>query len=348
MDDATGKFMESVRGFAAEIEREKASARSRETHRKKARDGYVPGGNLFGFRNVRAVEGGHVRRVIDEGQAAAVRRIFAMHAQGHNVMEIRNALNTQGVPGPRAPKPWSTSSIRDLLANEAYVGRVVWGRTRRVVRGGGQVVNAPVPESEWVRVEVPGLRLVDDETWNRVQERRAALRDRLPRLPTGCGADDNGRPRGGRLMGRASQADYASECVLSGFVACGVCGRNLWVKSLHRGPKAAKRLQRWYSCSFYRTRGEHACPNDMKVRQPVLERAVRESVVRALAPEAVAPALEAVLAAHRERLTGRDARRAALERDPRRSVNGRSGWSRRSDRAAGRGLEGRGSQAGGG
>ncbi len=314
MDDATGKFMESVRGYAAEIEREKASARSLETLRKKAREGHVPGGRIFGFRNVRVGEGGPVRRVIDEGQAEVVRRIFAMHAEGQNVTAIRNALNARAVPGPRAPKPWSISSIRDVLANEAYAGRMVWGRTRRAIRK-GRVVNVPVPESEWIRVEVPGPRLVDEQTWARVQERRAAFRDRLPRLPAGSGTDADGRPRGGRLMGRASQADHQSECALSGFVACAICGQNLWLKTVRRGPKGRTRLLRRYGCSSHRSRGEQACLNGTMVAQPVLERAVREAVLRALGPEAVAPALESALAAHREQLIGRDARRTALERD---------------------------------
>jgi site-specific DNA recombinase len=53
---------------------------------------------------------------------------------------------------------------------------LVWNR-RRFIKdpNTGKRVSRPNPEAKWIRTEVPELRIVDDELWQRVKQRQAEL-----------------------------------------------------------------------------------------------------------------------------------------------------------------------------
>src|SRR5712692_9078112 len=86
LDSPIDKLIMSVSNFAAELERAKASQRTRDALQLKAQRGYVAGGAVFGYRNVPVVDKGrqrsHVTREVCEDEAATVRHIFSMVAGG--------------------------------------------------------------------------------------------------------------------------------------------------------------------------------------------------------------------------------------------------------------------------
>jgi hypothetical protein len=59
--------------------------------------------------------------VIDEEQAAVVRRIFEMTRDGLGLRRIASRLNDEGVPAPRSR--WEATGIREILHREMYRGR---------------------------------------------------------------------------------------------------------------------------------------------------------------------------------------------------------------------------------
>src|SRR5207249_1160097 len=139
LESPIDKLIMSVSNFAAELERAKASQRTRDALQRKAQRGYVAGGAVFGYRNVPVLgEGGqrsHVLREVREDEAAAVRRIFRMAAHSVGLRTIARTLNAEGVRSPRA-RPgrhhsWAPSSVRTVLFNPLYKGEVVWGRTKK-------------------------------------------------------------------------------------------------------------------------------------------------------------------------------------------------------------------------
>jgi len=87
------------------------------------------------------------------------------------------------VPGPNQ-RPWSPSTIHGhalrgtgILNNELYVGRLVWNRQRYVKDpDSGKRLSRPNPVSEWITIEVPSLRIIDDDLWNRVKARQRSVR----------------------------------------------------------------------------------------------------------------------------------------------------------------------------
>jgi site-specific DNA recombinase len=82
--------------------------------------GHHAGGRCFGYRNEVTATGVHLR--IDEREAAVVRRIFEMCANGASIKRIARTLNNEHVPPPR-PRPgriasWCPTAIREMLYNE--------------------------------------------------------------------------------------------------------------------------------------------------------------------------------------------------------------------------------------
>jgi hypothetical protein len=89
-------------GFAAEMERSQASIRTASKFRQKAEAGHVTGGRCHGYDNVdgQGVTGKrhHVVRQINE--AAVVRRIFTLIAEGAGFKRVAKTLNADGGPAP--------------------------------------------------------------------------------------------------------------------------------------------------------------------------------------------------------------------------------------------------------
>jgi site-specific DNA recombinase len=110
--------------------------------------GFTPGGKCYGYRNVpiedpnrRGMHGHNavigVYQEIIPGEAEIVRRIFQMYADGYSYGRIAKQLNEEGVLSPMPSRygcvrSWGHTGVREMLFNERYRGRVIWGRTTTV------------------------------------------------------------------------------------------------------------------------------------------------------------------------------------------------------------------------
>ena len=113
-----GALIRYVRGFAAQIEREKIRERTIRGKREKARSGQLAtgGARLFGYD----VNNG--RRTINIAEAAIVNRIFMWFSrQEYTLYRAAAELNRAGIPAPRGGR-WSEHTVYRLLINPAYKG----------------------------------------------------------------------------------------------------------------------------------------------------------------------------------------------------------------------------------
>src|SRR5262249_59912814 len=120
---------------------------------------------------------------------AVVRRIFQLSAAGVGARRIADTLNRERVPAPvprRAgrPRSWAPSTMGAVLARPLYRGEVLWNRTEKRDAWG---VKRPRrrAEAEWVRHEVPGLRIIDEPLWRAVQRRLSDSKASYPPAPNG-------------------------------------------------------------------------------------------------------------------------------------------------------------------
>ena len=138
-----------------------------------------------------------------------MRRIYTEYVGGKGTMAIVRALNEQGEPGPSGGK-WNLSALigsnqrrNGLLNNELYRGTIVYNRQRFLKDPAtGKRVSRANPESEWQRQDVPDLRIVDEDIWQKAQRVRAVRGVPLQQI---------NKQRGPKRL-------------LSGLVYCGCCG----------------------------------------------------------------------------------------------------------------------------
>lgn len=187
--------------------------------------GKAGGGLCYGYRVVKKLDasGEPIRgdREIIPEEAEVIRRIFRAFAAGQSPRSITVELNREGVRGPLG-RAWGDTSIRGhvsrgtgILHNELYAGVLVWNRQRFIKDPStGKRVSRPNPESQWIRTEVPHLKIVDDDLWQAVRTRQTAIAAKVGPCPTNT------------LEGRARRLHLANRPVslLSGLLSCGCCG----------------------------------------------------------------------------------------------------------------------------
>ena len=67
--------------------------------------------------------------VIDEEQAEIVRLIYKLAASGASLARISAYLEDMDIPSPRGKSVWSKETLRKILSNEKYMGRVKLQKT---------------------------------------------------------------------------------------------------------------------------------------------------------------------------------------------------------------------------
>lgn len=280
------------------------------------------GGRCFGYKNVPIEDSTRtdnygrpiilgVRLAVDESQADIVRRIFALYANGLSLKGTAKLLNLEGVPSPqpqagRISRSWCPSSIRVILRNQRYRGRVAWGMKRKVRSPKtGKKITEWRPENEWTVTEIPEQRIVSEELWTAVRERMA-----LVQRVFGRGAE-----RTGLMRARAATSPY----IFSGLMKCSVCGANITVVS----GRWRKRKDVVYGCPLNANRGYTVCSNNVRIRRNVLETQMLVGLQeKVLHPEVIEYTLRRFEEALTEQMVGLDGeleqmrrRKASLEKE---------------------------------
>uniref|UniRef100_UPI002889EC7E recombinase family protein n=1 Tax=Sphingobium sp. WCS2017Hpa-17 TaxID=3073638 RepID=UPI002889EC7E len=216
-------------------------------------------------------------RMINETEASIVRRIFSEFANGRSPRAIAVGLNRDGIPGPTG-KTWSNQTIRGhadrqagILRNELYAGIMVWNRKHHVKNPAtGKRLPRMNPESEWIRIEVPELRIIDEDLWNAVRSQMAEVRRQFR-------PDIDGTPVPKSKFRTFRRPRY----LLSGLIECGVCGRQMAIIVEDR-----------YGCPNKYRRG--TCTNNRTIRRGFIEdRALKGLSYRLISDASVKEAVEA-------------------------------------------------------
>jgi len=304
-DSPTDKLLMSVTAFADELERQKAAMRVYDAMQRKARAGHVTGGRVFGYDNAEVLDTtgqrAHVERRINEAEAAVVRRIFDMCAEGAGLTRITKALNADGVPAPRPqqgrPVGWAHTSVRAVLLRELYRGVIVWNQTRKRDRWGQHHQHAR-PEADWMRVPAPHLQMVSDALWT-------AAHDQLNARRRQYGDFGKTRVKGDTARGR-TRRDADAAHLLTGFARCAVCGGGL---NVHFRQHGGHRVP-FYGCLAHWKRGLRVCCNRLMGRAEIVDAEVlatlQDDILRpTVIDQALALALEELAPAGSDRVRRR-------------------------------------------
>jgi site-specific DNA recombinase len=128
-DDDLAIMVEGFSDANSEIERNKIRRRMMMGKVAVAKAGKIPNNVPYGYKIQRALDihGKIVRTIIvDEEQAKIVRWIFDEYIKGRGALDIAFDLNKQGVKPLRALF-WRAQTIKYIIRNETYTGKVMWG-----------------------------------------------------------------------------------------------------------------------------------------------------------------------------------------------------------------------------
>jgi DNA invertase Pin-like site-specific DNA recombinase len=115
-----GRLLRTVLAGVAEFEHDRISERVAEVERAKAQAGRPHGGPApYGYRYA----GNRGGLTVEPGEAAVVKRIFAAFSSGQSMTAIARSLHQDGIP-TRKGRYWRTSTVRGILGNPVYVGRI--------------------------------------------------------------------------------------------------------------------------------------------------------------------------------------------------------------------------------
>ncbi|MYE00489.1 MAG: recombinase family protein, partial [Alphaproteobacteria bacterium] len=177
----------AIKGMVSEMFIDNIGNKTRRGHIEAIHDHRVIGASVYGYRIANRIgKGGKPvqgLRTVEPGEAETVRRIYRLYLDGMSPTQIVRLLNREGVPGPDG-KPWGVGIVRGkrqngILRNEIYCGRLIYGRTRsRRHPDTGIRHYDQRPREEWTVIEAPELRIIDDGTWQAVQEEVERRRSR--------------------------------------------------------------------------------------------------------------------------------------------------------------------------
>lgn len=203
-DGIAGDIHIGVKGLLGSLYLKDLAQKTKRGQAGVVRDGRHNGGRSYGYRPILGKPG---ELEIDEREAKIVRGIFADYLAAKSPRDIAVALNKKGIAGPRGGV-WNASTIggsrkrmNGILQNELYAGRIVWNRQSFIKDPEtGRRISRENPRAEWMTAEAEHLRMIDAETWARVQARR--------------------EERGGAQKSHATRPKN----LLSGLIKCGCCG----------------------------------------------------------------------------------------------------------------------------
>jgi site-specific DNA recombinase len=250
-DDATAKFVALAKNYAADIEREKTSFRTREALAEKARKGWNAGGCCFGYKRVEIPgddgERDHVEDYPDEREAPIVGEIWRRWGSGEGYRGIARDLNARGVRAPKVGRRgsgiWSGRLVREIVHNRRYLGFLPYGETVKRYRKGTKVrERRDVTDKDFFVVQELRLRIIPDDVAALVEER---MKTKKP----------------GRT-GRGRKAAY----LLTGIARCGLCGGPMQIQR--------SRKRRVYFCAYHNDKGNTVCTNSLRRPAEEAERSV--------------------------------------------------------------------------
>ena len=192
IDDEQG-LLTAFKAYSNRREATKASPRIKDKLAKRAQDGGVTFGVPYGFMNMRRKSDGTVGDFAREGTfPVAVRDpktfpVLALMAKlftGENgtLLGVAKALNKKGIVSPTGGS-WAPASVKAILVNPFYRGKVCVGRVT-VIDEGGTLKRVKAPEENMKTYDHPELIAWDEETIKKI-DRQIKLRSRTHTWGTG-------------------------------------------------------------------------------------------------------------------------------------------------------------------
>lgn len=151
----------------------KMNMRGRETS---VQDGWFIGSvSPYGYNKIKVLDGKRERPTLEvnELEADVVRMVFDLYVnQNMGLIKIAHHLNELGIK-PRKCKLWTQSTIKDILINEHYIGKVRWNRRKGVtVVEDGEITQTRPKSKKYYLFDGRHPAIVDSDLFERAKTKQ--------------------------------------------------------------------------------------------------------------------------------------------------------------------------------
>ena len=231
-----------IKNVVNEMYARDVSKKTRAAKKAKARDGQFIGSKApFGYK-IDPNDRHHL--IVDEPAAQVVKRIFRLASEGVGYNKMAKIFREEKVLTPiayfnlnnpdyfksdywRKEFDWHVTSIRAILNNEVYLGKLVYGKQRnKSMKSKEKVRN---PKEDWIVVENCHEPIITQELWDTVH----------------------------KILNAKHRPAKAGEVqMFAGLLYCSVCGHCLTYSQKQRKDGSYHGA---YSCWMYKTHGKEYC-----------------------------------------------------------------------------------------
>ncbi len=132
-------------------------------------------GNIapFGYDRVKLKNSKGYTLSINQDEAPIVKEIFRLYTfESNTINSVVKQLSNMNLK-PRISNEWTISSVKDILSNPTYIGKIVWNRRKqkKKTKNGHLIISRP-RNQEYLIYDGLHEPIVDNKTWELVQEKR--------------------------------------------------------------------------------------------------------------------------------------------------------------------------------
>ena len=166
----------------------------------------------YGYKRVKLEGQKGYTLALDPDEAEVVKLIFRLYTQEDRLGTrlICNRLDTMGIK-TRKGNVWNLATVRDILKNEVYIGKIVWNRAKTIKSTiNGNIVISRPRQKEYNVYDGLHPALIDIDTYNKAQY----YLSQNPRNPSK-----------GKIINP-----------FAGILVCGKCGKKMIRRPSHTAP----------------------------------------------------------------------------------------------------------------
>ena len=200
---------------------------------------------------------------IEESEAQAIRIIFDKYANTEmGANGIAKYLARQGIgkiPRQLGTNPlFDAHGIRLMLENPVYCGKIAFGRRKTEKVTGTRDQYHIVKQNNYILCDGAHEAIVDEDTWEKVQEKRKAQAQKYEHVNKGKDEKIH---------------------LLSGLLVCPICGAGMYGnKTVKRKDGKQPKAYFYYGCKHRRMTRGHACTFNKQLQEEKLDAAVAEVI----------------------------------------------------------------------
>ena len=236
------EFVLTIFGALAQEESANTSKRVKFGKKVNAEKGRVPN-IVYGYDKT---IGDYFHLEINKEEAKIVKQIYKWYTEeGYGAARISRMLNEKGYRTKRNCQ-WSQNAICRILTNEIYTGKIINGKQEISDFLTGR--RREKDETEWIVVERPELRMIEEAVFEKAQEIRRGRKDAF----------------------HQSHERQSNKYLFSTLIKCKECG---W--SFRRTVRTYKHTYVRWACSGRNGKGADSCPDKTTVDEEELIRVLQ-------------------------------------------------------------------------